>query len=769
MKKKLSFLLLLIGIVGFMYAQETGAVEGIAYLAENGNTLSKVTISIENSSIGTVTDKDGRFSLQSMPVGNYVLVATYIGMESVRKNISVKAGQTTTVNVDLEQQWTNLKDIVIKGEIIRTKNKSLPINTITSDQIKGMNISISSDLLNSVPGVVIGSGVFNGGMSDGFSIRGYGEDAMHAAVNLDGIPLNEYAGHGADGQVDMFVIIPLEIKHMDVFKGPSSVLFGRFANGGAVSFETRRGGDYMDFSLLGGSFGTVDFQTAIGKQIDLKNGKKLRTNLSAQVYSKDGYTENSEVIRGNTSLKLSYDLTDRTEITLSVRQHNSKWNTDSYVREDQFHNKKLRRLPFKFTENDGGNKAFGSERIDLNYSINKNIRMLTFVNTVHEKGTRFFSRSFRGNGRAGQQSDEFNKRNAFLAGTSLNGKSFIGNVKVDWVFGGEYYLTRSERDLDNSVSHRQRIDTTEYKRRYGITPRKPTHSRFLHNTVSMFSEGVFEVSRYFRPSVGVRYDTYFIKFQNVLTDQTYHLNYFDHLSPKFGVSSSIMDGLVLRANVSHGFDIPTSQKINVYIAQDNKLDPSKIWQYELGGNYNYKGIVSFEASGFVLDESNIAYEDSYGDLFNAGKIRRKGVELGTKIDPIPRLHIEGSFSNTKTKIKDNPDIDMVGKEIIAVPHTITRAMVDYHLPTGLGMRFEIRDIGRSAVNESNSIFYKGYTVANAEIYYSLKSKSKNSRLFVQVNNLFNKIYADRTVNFGGDNFYAPAPTIHFLTGLKYSL
>lgn len=751
-------LLLLALLYGFILgAQETGSIDGVVRLAENGNRLDMVALILEKTTQGATTDGDGYYRIDQVPPGEYILIASDIGLEQVRKNVTVKAGETTTVNFDLDWALAELGEIVIKGEVIREKNKSVPVNAITLSKIKSMNISKPDELLNYIPGVVLGAEGKNGGMSDGFVIRGYGMEAMQAAVNLDGIPLNEYAGHGLDGQVDMFVIIPLELKQMNVYKGPTSVLFGRFAKGGAVSFETRRGGEYMDFSLTGGAFSTADFQAAIGKPIQLNNGKELKTNIAAQIYSTDGYTENGQIVRGNLSTKFTYDLTDRTDVSLSLRGHSSRWNTDSYVFEDQFHDKRLRRLPFQFTEDDGGDKMFASERIDVNHTINENIRLLSFANTLHEKGTRFFTRSFRGGGRPGEQSEEFNKRNAFLAGSSLNGKSILGSSELNWVLGGEYYFTRSERRIWETT-FRQRDEETR-------------NNKATHNTVSLFAEGVWEVSRYFRPSIGFRYDSFFVKFYDLLSNQSYELNYFDHVSPKLGISSNLFDDFTLRVNVSNGFDIPTSSGLPVYLASDEKVEPVKVWQYELGGNYKYGGIFSIDVSAFILDESNFAYEDANGNFFNAGKIRRSGIEIGTEINPVPRLQISGTFAYLDTEIKDNPDQpDLVGKEVSLVPHTISTFIVDYQLKEGPGIRFDLSDVGKYALEDpAHSKFYNGYTVANTEFYYSFGKENKNSRLFLQVNNIFDKIYSTRAINFGTEkNFYAPAPTRHLVAGIKYN-
>ncbi|MEL6557734.1 MAG: TonB-dependent receptor [Bacteroidota bacterium] len=717
--------------------------------------LMGVNVLIKESNEGTSTDIDGNFEIDGLAAGTYTLQFSSVGFTTLEKTVEVTTGQTTKVFVILNTSFTELKDVYVTGAVLQEENQTITVNEIDLLQIKTLHIEQPLRLIEQVPGVDLVA-FRQGGVADQFSIRGFGGGGHEgqAGVQIDGISLNEAEGH-SDGYADMNILIPINLRTLKVYKGPSSALFGRFAQGGTLALETRKGGNYHDVSFSAGSWNTFDTQFAMGQELGFKNSAKvLPVNLAFQLFQTDGYADNSDILRGNVNGRVAYNLSDRTDIALSLRGHSSSWNAPGYITEAQFNDKNRRNQQDEFAENDGGEKQFYSQRLDINHNINDNMRLLVFGYAVQQEFTRFAKFGYS----VGGQSERFNTRDVFAVGSSVNANSNIGSTSVNWTAGVELYNETTERMRWNT-SNRVRSEQTQ-DREFGI------------QSLSAFGQADFEINRYFRPSIGLRYDVFNGSFDAqdpgsaVISDEIDGLSNF---SPKLGIRSSITDHIDLRVNVSQGFSLPNSA---LKYDENIDLDPIILWQYEAGAHYRLNDKLELDVVGFVLNSSNEIVENPPGSLefFNAGKTRRTGVESQAIFRPVERLRIAGTFSYTSTEITENPgDESLVGRELIGIPQTIGTLDISYTTRFGLGARYMFRDVGEYFTSSDNSFSYEGYTVSNISFFYQFDPLSANSsRIFFEVKNVFNEDYAEAVFVIGGGNSFGPAPLRNFVLGVNYS-
>ena len=424
-----------------IHAQENASILGTV-LSEFDDGLEGVTVMLQNTTKGTTTDKEGQFVLANLAPGEYTLVVTSIGFEDNVKVITVKANEKKRVTFKLLTSMTLLSEITIRGEALDPRNQTITVNEIDREQIQTLNIDLPIRIIEQIPGVDLLS--YNqGGVADQFSIRGFGGGGHEgqAGAQIDGVSLNEAEGH-SDGYADLNILIPLNLEKVKVYKGPSSVLFGRFAEGGTLAMETRKGGDYQDVSISGGSFNTLNAQFATGKGILLGDQeRKLQTNLAFQFFQSDGYAENSDNIRGNLTGRVAYQLTDKTDVALSLRGHRSEWDAAGYISEARINNEALRNTQEVNAENDGGAKQFYSQKVDINHTFNDELRLLVFGYAVQQEFTRFAKFGLD----PGGQTERFNTREVYATGASLNGRNNIGSVEMNWIAGAEFYTEGTER------------------------------------------------------------------------------------------------------------------------------------------------------------------------------------------------------------------------------------------------------------------------------------------------------------------------------------
>ncbi|MDD3788325.1 MAG: carboxypeptidase-like regulatory domain-containing protein, partial [Petrimonas sp.] len=98
MKVKLNFMLMLLFIPIFSFAQQQIKVSGNVTEQKTGYPAIGVTVMVKGTTTGTVTDIDGNYTLDNVP-GNGTIVFSYIGMTTVEEPVNGRS----TINVQLAE------------------------------------------------------------------------------------------------------------------------------------------------------------------------------------------------------------------------------------------------------------------------------------------------------------------------------------------------------------------------------------------------------------------------------------------------------------------------------------------------------------------------------------------------------------------------------------------------------------------------------------------------------------------------------------------
>jgi iron complex outermembrane receptor protein len=163
-----------------------------------------------------------------------------------------------------------------------------PETTVTQDQIKASPAMAVDDLVLASPGVDVKLG--NGPRDYGISIRGSNASNGFGVRNIvmmeDGFPVTQ-----PDGLSRTDLIDPHAYSGVDVWRGPSSALFGDYATGGAINFRLRRGSEINGFIYgnEGGSFGYLNNYFLMGGTNKGDNNQKFEGSLFASDVRGDGY------------------------------------------------------------------------------------------------------------------------------------------------------------------------------------------------------------------------------------------------------------------------------------------------------------------------------------------------------------------------------------------------------------------------------------------------------------------------------------------------
>jgi TonB-linked SusC/RagA family outer membrane protein len=197
-----------------------------------GETLIGASVFIKGSAgVGTITDKNGAYSLSLKNLQNVTLVYSYIGL----KTQEIKVGKQTSINVTLASDAEMLKDVVVVG--FGTQNKKTVVGSITqttgAEILKAGNVStISEALTGLLPGVsTMQAAGQPGATAANILIRGQASWVnSNPLFVVDGV------------ERDFNDLDPNEVESISVLKDASATaVYGVKAANGVVLITTKRG------------------------------------------------------------------------------------------------------------------------------------------------------------------------------------------------------------------------------------------------------------------------------------------------------------------------------------------------------------------------------------------------------------------------------------------------------------------------------------------------------------------------------------------------
>ena len=243
-KKLILFALMSIMITTPFFAQNR-IISGTVKVSEDNMPLPGVNVIIKGTNNGTVTDMQGKYSLEVTP--NAILVFSAIGFVSQEIEIS---GQEE-LNVSLVQDTESLDEVVVTALGISRDKKSLGYAT---QEVEGedLNITNQQNVLGTLSGRVAGvqvTGSSGASMGGTHKIKIRGVNSINGGdeplIVIDGTPIsnsNFSGSSGADYGNLAQDINPSDIASVNVLKGPAaSALYGIRGQYGVIMITTKKG------------------------------------------------------------------------------------------------------------------------------------------------------------------------------------------------------------------------------------------------------------------------------------------------------------------------------------------------------------------------------------------------------------------------------------------------------------------------------------------------------------------------------------------------
>jgi iron complex outermembrane receptor protein len=285
--RKLVLILALVFLHGILVAnsiQEKGFMIKGRVTEINGNPLPGAAIMIERTFLGTHSDSDGNYSFHSLKEGIYSLSISFIGYETLVREIKLTSDEV--MNVTLSGKPFMTEEVLINAT--RAGEQSpLAYSTVDNISLKKQNTGQDMPyLLSLTPSLVETSEAGNGVGYTSLRIRG--TDGNRINVTIDGIPLND-----PESQQVFWVDLPdiaSSVDNIQIQRGAGTSANGAGAFGATISLQTTNP-DNLPFAEIGSSAGSFNtFKNMVSAGTGLLAGK-FAFQMRYSDLKSDGYIE----------------------------------------------------------------------------------------------------------------------------------------------------------------------------------------------------------------------------------------------------------------------------------------------------------------------------------------------------------------------------------------------------------------------------------------------------------------------------------------------
>ncbi len=239
--------ILLLLMAASVFSATTGKITGVITDAKNQQPLVGVSVAVQGTSMGAITDVDGRYIILNVPVGTYIVKISAVGYQSVEvSSVDVHADLATYQNQGLSSKVTDLdKTIsVVAEDPMIIKDKTTTISIVKAEEIQALPTRGFEQIIGLQNSVVrMNSNVDNsqrGGAAqkaDGPSINIRGGRPSEVAYYIDGIsqqdPLTGLSTANLSNNA---------IQEVSIQSGAFSAEYGNVMSG-VVNVTTKSGGE----------------------------------------------------------------------------------------------------------------------------------------------------------------------------------------------------------------------------------------------------------------------------------------------------------------------------------------------------------------------------------------------------------------------------------------------------------------------------------------------------------------------------------------------
>jgi TonB-dependent starch-binding outer membrane protein SusC len=333
----------------------------------SGDGLPGVTVQVKNSTKGTQTDLDGKYSLSGVP-SNGTLTFSFVGMTTQEQAV----GGKSTINITLSDDAALLDEVVVIGYgTVKKKDATGAVNAIgTKDFNRGVITNTQQLMQGRVAGVNITQN--NGEPGGGITVRIRGSASVRGGNDplfvVDGVPLSggNVTGGGSNGGLGssaarnpLNFLNPEDIQSIDILKDASATaIYGARGANGVVLITTKKGKGK----------GTLDYNYSLG----VSNITKKFDLLSADEYiAAGGQNNGAKTDWQDEAFRTAYTHQHNLAFGGGDQSGNYRFSIGNLNQEGIILNSGIKRFSSSFT----GSKKFLKDKLTISSNLN-------FANTV---------------------------------------------------------------------------------------------------------------------------------------------------------------------------------------------------------------------------------------------------------------------------------------------------------------------------------------------------------------------------------------------------
>jgi outer membrane receptor protein involved in Fe transport len=753
MNKRICLIIILLAVINIVFAQKK--ITGTIRDAATKQPLQGATILGLQHKVNTISGPNGNFSLPEKDSIMVSLVGYFPVKEAVNKQKTI---------ISLSPVFGSLNEVIVSGSRELQKRTEVPvaIDLISKTQINDTKATRLDMLVNKIPGVFM---VDLGNEQHSMAIRQpLGYDNLYLYLE-DGIPIRTVGDFNHNALIE---INQASLQRIEVIKGPASSLYGSEAVGGAINFITQ-----SPSPVLSGK---------IQAEAGTRGYKRTDFNLS-NTYKKLGiyvggyYADQTQAVADHNdfhktaiTLRADYAFNDKTKLTTVADYINYNTDQTGGLNSAEFYSKNYASL-YRFTYrkvnalrlrstltkkwNENNNTSFSLFYRNSSIGQNPFYYIANVADNPSKATGQINDDAFHSFGAIIQHSKKISSINAkWITGVSVDYSpaTYLANyISIDKDARGVYYRYQSTDSI-----------LTNYN--VGLL-NTAAYTQLEYNPVSKL-----------RFVLSARYDRLDYKFDNHLPPGAYSgapdaKNYFDHFSPKIGLTYNFENDRGIYTNYSVGFAPPNITDLYTGV-QVPTLKPSSYNNYEIGGWFAFADAKGYaEASLYNLQGKNeiVSTQLANGSYINenTGETSHKGVELNIKYAPVSDLHFRIGGTVAKHKYLDyiQQGKNFSGNDMPQSPSYILNGEITYkpHTTKGFRIGIECQSLGSYFTDPQNTSKYKGFAVFNARTGYAFKS----FETWINWINITNENYAVTVEKSAYGTSYRPGQLSTVNIGIAY--
>lgn len=751
-----------------------GTLRGTVRSLDHRKPLVGATVQVPGTSLGDVTDEQGRFSIDTQaPVE--ALKITYVGFDALTLEGPFDDGpiqaQLTSRSLELDQVTVT----AFEGErnILETAGA---ITVLGEREINNFNDVSLGRAFNTVPGVRYEENNYGGGAR--LLIRGTQLRAEFSTRNVkfywNDIPFTDPAGDTRLEFIDASTVGSIE-----VLRGPAGSLYGP-GHGGVVILRSAKadfGEKSVGLTQQVGSFGLsrtvakarfgTDQVNFVATYIDQQNdGYRAQGFADKQVFNLMG-----QAYPGNGVLSFNlayYDGGYGLPGTLSEAEYLAD-PSQARPGSDDFDS----RVSFD------GLTAGISYRSDLSDRWEQVTSL--FLKSAHLDHPFGFAGAdaFGGNTYNNSPSTEFGGRTRVTANYEVFGLPLRVSV------GGEY----QEKTMNRRV----------YENLEG-TPGDIWADRTILTTQMLaFGQAELDLPADFFLTLGLSANRLDYEVNDFLTPEGMPGNadasfgYAGNLAPRVALVKKLTESMSLHGSVSAGYSPPTTLEVVTNAGVNTELQAERALNYELGYRATLFDRFNVDVTSYYFELQDailpVVTSSSHSAFENKGSTQQFGVEAALSYflirDPqntvsLLKPWVSYTYNNFTFDNYVKESLDQEGEVVVedfsgnvltgTVPHTLV-AGLDFEMRCGLYANATVNVADRRPLTDDNSVYLDGYTVVNSKVGYRGQiGRHIGFELFGGVGNALDQTYVSfPALNGFGGRYWNPAPGRNFFGGatLRY--